>query len=372
MQPYSVPAQQRSRTNTGATRRHRGDCGQRVYTQSTFVCACIPVKAMRLLHLVGYRGNSAEFPENTLPALRSAIALGVRFIELDVHLSGDGVPMVCDEHQLARVTGDDDSDMSGAQMSALDVSQTNRFGERFLGTLIPSLTTALRLLEGRPEITVFVVLGRASVARFGHDQVISQVVRALRPFRSRCVLVSKDLATIHTARTRAEYPVGWIIPAHDSHTRLKYEAFKPEYLFCDRALLPASGPLWRGPWRWAVSEVSDLNTALELANRGADFVVTRNVRSLGEAMRAHAAARAAHTASMATANAVSRAEGISRAEVIARATRANEESVIRREISPRANPPVRTDTAPRVTADTYTVDAYTDDEIHRITMAVEA
>jgi hypothetical protein len=57
-------------------------------------------------------------------------------------------------------------------MSALDVSQTNRFGERFLGTLIPSLTTALRLLEGRPEITVFVVLGRASVARFGHDQVI--------------------------------------------------------------------------------------------------------------------------------------------------------------------------------------------------------
>jgi glycerophosphoryl diester phosphodiesterase len=251
---------------------------------------------MRLLHLVGYRGNSAEFPENTLPSLRSAIALGIRFIELDVHLSADGVPMVCDEYELARVTGDDDFTMTGAQMSALDVSQTNRFGERFLGTLIPSLTTALRLLEGRPEITVFVVIGRASVARWGHDQVISQVVRALRPFRSRCVLVSKDLATIHTARTRAEYPVGWEISSYDPHTRLKYEAFKPEYLFCKRALLPVQGQLWRGPWRWAVSDVSDLATALELANRGADFVVTRDVRSLGEAMRAHAAARAARTA----------------------------------------------------------------------------
>jgi glycerophosphoryl diester phosphodiesterase len=270
---------------------------------------------MRLLHLVGHRGNSAEFPENTLPALRSAIALGIRFIELDVHLSTDGVPMVCDEHQLARVTGDDDADISGAQMSALDVSQTNRFGEKFLGTLIPSLATALRLLEGRPEITVFVVLGRASVARMGHDQVISQVVRALKPFRSRCVLVSKDLATVHTARTRAEYPVGWVIPACDSHTRLKFEAFKPEYLFCDRALLPVSGPLWRGPWKWVVSDVSDLNTALELADRGADFVVTRKVRSLGEAMRAHAAARAAQTASIATANAVARRESINRKDV---------------------------------------------------------
>jgi glycerophosphoryl diester phosphodiesterase len=315
---------------------------------------------MRLLHLVGYRGNSAEFPENTLPALRSAIALGVRFIELDVHLSTDGIPMVCDEHQLARVTGDDDADMSGAQMSALDVSQTNRFGERFLGTLIPTLTTALRLLEGRPEITVFVVLGRASVARMGHDQVISQVVRALRPFRSRCVLVSKDLATVHTARTRAEYPVGWVIPAYDSHTKLKFEAFKPEYLFCDRALLPARGPLWRGPWRWAVSEVADLNTAMELANRGADFVVTRHVRALGEAMRAHAAARAAHTESVATANAVSRLQGITRADVN---TRIVVDNITRLDIGPRAAPPIRTDVAPR---------GAVDDETQTITMAAEA
>jgi glycerophosphoryl diester phosphodiesterase len=327
---------------------------------------------MRLLHLVGYRGNSAEFPENTLPALRSAIALGVRFIELDVHLSADGVPMVCNEHQLARVTGadTDDTDLSGAQMQALDVSQTNIFGDKFLGTLIPTLTTALRLLQGRPEITVFVVLGRASVARFGHGQVISQVLRAMRPFKSRCVLVSKDLATIHTARTRADYPVGWIVNSYDSHTRLKIEAFKPEYIFCDRELLPVGKSLWRGPWRWAISHVADLNTALELATRGADFVVTRNVRSLGEAMRAHAAARAAHLASMTTANAVSRDAGISRAEVIAHVTEANEETIVGREVRPRASPPIRTDMAPRAATEVYSVEF--DHESHYLTVAAEA
>jgi glycerophosphoryl diester phosphodiesterase len=269
----------------------------------------------------------------------------VRFIELDVHLSMDGVPMVCDEHQLARVTGEDDVDLSGAQMSALDVSQTNRFGDRFLGTLIPSLTTTLRLLEGRPEITVFVVIGRASVARFGHDQVVSQVVRALKPFRSRCVLLSRDLATIHSARTRAEYPVGWVIPSYDTHTRLKFEAFKPEYLFVDREMLPVRSPLWRGPWRWAVSHVENLDTALEFASRGADFVVTRHVRALGEAMRVHAAERAAHTASMVTANAVSRADGISRADVPS-----FDEEAVRHDTSPRASPPVRTDVTPRASA----------------------
>jgi glycerophosphoryl diester phosphodiesterase len=302
---------------------------------------------MRLLHLVSYRGNSAEFPENTLPALRSALALGVRFIELDVHLSTDGVPMVCDEHQLALVTGEDDVDMSGAQMSALDVSQTNRFGDRFLGTLIPSLTTTLRLLEGRPEITIFVAIGRASVARMGHDRVISQVVRALRPFRSRCVLVSKDLATIHTARTRAEYPVGWAIAAYDAHTRLKFEAFKPEYLFVERGMLPAKDSLWRGPWRWAVSDVPSIDTALEMAQRGADFVVTRDVRALSDAMRAHAAEQAAHTASIVAAN--TRVEDVPQTEDD-RTVEFHVTDPIRREASPRATPPIRADGGPRAAA----------------------
>jgi hypothetical protein len=173
-------------------------------------------------------------------------------------------------------------------------------------------------------------------------------------------LVSKDLATVHTARTRAEYPVGWVIPAYDTHTRLKFEAFKPEYLFCDRAILPARGPLWRGPWRWAVSDVSDFDTAMELAGRGADFVVTRNVRSLGEAMRAHAAARAAHAASMATANAVSRLQGIIRADV---STRIDVDDITRRDVGPRATPPVRRDTAPR---------GSTEDETYSIMMTADA
>ena len=50
--------------------------------------------ARRLLHLVARRGNCREFPDNTLPAVRSAVELGARFIEIDVHLAADCVPMV--------------------------------------------------------------------------------------------------------------------------------------------------------------------------------------------------------------------------------------------------------------------------------------
>jgi len=40
--------------------------------------------------VVAHRGDSAHFPENTLPAFESACRMGVDVIETDVHLSRDG------------------------------------------------------------------------------------------------------------------------------------------------------------------------------------------------------------------------------------------------------------------------------------------
>jgi glycerophosphoryl diester phosphodiesterase len=150
----------------------------------------------------------------------------------------------------------------------------------------------LSLITKRPETTVFVNLCRASLNRFGHDQVVSKVAETMKPFRSRCIVVSSDLPAVHRARHITGLQIGWEIPAYDNHTRLKYEALQPEYIFCDIAILPPKGTLWRGPWKWAVRAAATLDDARELAARGAEFVSTRDARSLGEAMKAHSAAQA--------------------------------------------------------------------------------
>ena len=45
--------------------------------------------------IYGHRGAPADFPENTLAGFKRAVELGVHGIELDVHLSKDGVAVVC-------------------------------------------------------------------------------------------------------------------------------------------------------------------------------------------------------------------------------------------------------------------------------------
>lgn len=61
----------------------------------------------RPLRIVAHRGDSAYFPENTLPAFRSAAKLGVDCIETDVHLTRDGVCVIWHDDTLERLTADD-------------------------------------------------------------------------------------------------------------------------------------------------------------------------------------------------------------------------------------------------------------------------
>ncbi len=51
-----------------------------------------------------HRGGSALAPENTLQAFRQALALGIRFIETDLHMTRDGVIVVSHDERLERCT----------------------------------------------------------------------------------------------------------------------------------------------------------------------------------------------------------------------------------------------------------------------------
>ncbi len=239
------------------------------------------------IHLVAHRGDARAYPENTVPAFASALGLGVRYLELDVHLSSDSVPIVIHDHRLLRTTGREGSvfDLSAEQLIQIDAHEPQRFGERFRGTRIPLLTDVLALLGGRSEVTLFVEIKRASLAHFGHEQVVSRLVETLRPWREQCVVISFDLAAVYRARQLGGYAIGWVISDYDAHARLKSEALQPEFLFCDRDKLPGARALWLGPWRWTIYEVEQWPEALALAARGAHYIETMAVQPMSAALR---------------------------------------------------------------------------------------
>jgi glycerophosphoryl diester phosphodiesterase len=55
-------------------------------------------------HFVAHRGGAAQWPENSLSAVRGAIAAGARIVELDVHLTADGEVAVIHDPTLDRTS----------------------------------------------------------------------------------------------------------------------------------------------------------------------------------------------------------------------------------------------------------------------------
>ena len=104
--------------------------------------------------IVAHRGDSEYFPENTLPAFRSAFELGVDVIETDVHLTKDGHIVIWHDPTLERNTNGSGTLESHTlnELKALDAGYTftkdggRTFPFRGQGVQLATLDEALRAL----------------------------------------------------------------------------------------------------------------------------------------------------------------------------------------------------------------------------------
>lgn len=89
--------------------------------------------------IFGHRGASAYAPQNTIPAFELAVTQGADGIELDVHLSADGVPVVIHDFTVDHTTNGAGAvhEMTLAQLKQLDAGV--KFDPKFAGIPIPTL-----------------------------------------------------------------------------------------------------------------------------------------------------------------------------------------------------------------------------------------
>jgi glycerophosphoryl diester phosphodiesterase len=110
-----------------------------------------------LPRVMGHRGAAAVAPENTLAGLRAAAAMGMTWVEFDVMLSGDGVPVLFHDDNLKRITGRKAA-MARTPFAELAKLEAGAwFAPHFIGEPIPSLEQALALaveLDLTPNIEI--------------------------------------------------------------------------------------------------------------------------------------------------------------------------------------------------------------------------
>ena len=94
-----------------------------------------------------HRGLSGHYPENTLLAFREAIAAGADGIELDVHVTADGTPVVIHDRDVSRTTNGSGNvdELSLADVQSLDAGSAEP---------VPTLTEVLQLIGSAAHLDI--------------------------------------------------------------------------------------------------------------------------------------------------------------------------------------------------------------------------
>lgn len=102
----------------------------------------------------GHRGTARYCPGNTIPAFERALASGADYIELDIRLSRDHIPVVIHDDTIDATTDGSGKvrDYTAEELKAFDAG--GYFSAEYAGARIPTLKEALLWARGRTWLSI--------------------------------------------------------------------------------------------------------------------------------------------------------------------------------------------------------------------------
>jgi glycerophosphoryl diester phosphodiesterase len=190
---------------------------------------------------IGHRGAPRDRMENTLPSFRRAVELGATAVELDVHVTADGVPVVHHDPELnSRVTPARLARASLAELGSRDI-QTVRLSSgdqiptllEVLEALTPATKVYVEIKGGAPAIIAAVVTRfKESIAvhSFDHESIVEMA--RIAPAIRRGILVEKSTDDLAGLMRHTQASDVW--PAH----KLVDAAFMDQARDCGARVIP--------------------------------------------------------------------------------------------------------------------------------------
>lgn len=234
--------------------------------------------------LIAHRGYARHYPENTLLAIRAAVEAGAYYVEFDVQLTSDQVPVLFHDRDLQRMCGQAGAihEHSLALLKTFSVSEFDKFGYKFVGNPITTLQEAVTYLASQNMVTAFVEVKRVCLQTHGIQTVLDKLLPLVETMGERVVVISYSLEFLQALRKRSDLPVAAVFDDWRERKNPLVRQLHPEYLFTSIESLPRFGRLVCKPAQLAVYECTDPQQAIKLHQRGVDLVETF---AIGEMLR---------------------------------------------------------------------------------------
>jgi glycerophosphoryl diester phosphodiesterase len=218
---------------------------------------------LQLPKVIGHRGAMAYAPENTLASFREAKARGATWVEIDVKLTADGVPILMHDASLARTMGIDRL-VAETPRAALP-KEVPTFEEAIDCFLALGLgcNVEIKPCEGR----------EAETAR-----VTVETLRRCWPSMLPAPLLSsfKDASLLAASQAAPEFARALLIGALADDWRARAEAVAAAGINTNGKLLtaPRAVEVLKAGYALSVYTINDGDVARALAGMGVDCIIT--------------------------------------------------------------------------------------------------
>jgi glycerophosphoryl diester phosphodiesterase len=149
--------------------------------------------------IAGHRGDRAHFPENTLPALQGVLDSDFDFVETDIQLTADGVPVLMHDETVDRTTNGSGTvgALTLAQVKSLDAGSW--YSADFAYVQVPTLDEFLAIFQGSKKKAMLELKGT-----WTPDQVriVTSLVYA-RGVQGRIIFEALEFETLESLQSAA-------------------------------------------------------------------------------------------------------------------------------------------------------------------------
>lgn len=222
-----------------------------------------------LMRVTAHRGHARAAPENTLSAIRKAIASGADYAEVDVQQTGDGVVVLLHDRDLKRVAGVSRrlDELSFDAVRKLDVGSW--FDPAFAGERVPTLTEVIDLSRGRIKLNIELKFA-GSNRRLGPE--VARLVRE-QDFESECLVTAFDHDALQEVKRDNPRLRTGLIVAHavGDVSRLEFDVLSVRADHLSDEVLRAVQRQGREVHVWTVN---DSHQMTRLMKRGVDNLIT--------------------------------------------------------------------------------------------------
>ncbi len=248
--------------------------------------------------LIAHRAGAGTAPEQTLAAVRQALAAGVPSMEVDVQLTKDRQPVILHDATLARTTNVEEvfpdrapwnlADFTLAEVRTLDAGSW--FGPGFTGQRVPTLDELLTAIGGRAHLVLEVKAPELP----GNDQVDEVLAEQLATGQLGQVAAAGKLTVSSFnagwlesfAVAHPDVPVGVLSFGAPSAAQLDVwrgwaEQIHPNFALSQRAQLADARNRGLTSSVWTVNTVAQFRAAVAL---GPDRIITDFPARLAEVL----------------------------------------------------------------------------------------